>query len=187
MPGWYPQLEDTLSKRIREVDPTSSSSLTPAERTEASVNIASDLDAWIYEISESEQNLKNNLETPAEKHEEIPKLVHSTIELGKNISRIKSDDYRAWDKLDVDDGIQILEKTHPTQINSKEAIPEIPADLRAQERSFLAENERFKGNECISANELDEAVSNYFNLVDPLFHQFNIIPYSIGVQQSSFG
>ena len=97
----------------------------------------------------------------------------------KEASRIKSSDYRSWDRLDVD---AELKKLDEQDSETSQFIPQKPAsnlmkipivnstinmDIKApdnasrQELEYLADLEKVKGNECFKAQEYDDAVTFY--------------------------
>lgn len=80
----------------------------------------------------------------------------------KNESRIKSGDYRAWDKLNIDDELEKMDKVIPVSAPARITPlhePFTESDLPPlAERPFLAQNENIKGKECFSDQEFDQAV-----------------------------
>ena len=91
--------------------------------------------------------------------------------------RIKSNDYRAWDRYDVEKELGKLElnnnKTdsafHNLSATSKPKVSRIadiprvmkkPINASQDQLSYLANQERIKGNDAFRAGEFDEAVRN---------------------------
>jgi hypothetical protein len=101
----------------------------------------------------------------------------------KYASRIKSTDYRSWDRLNVDDALKAIDEEENQMSNSKSTatspktsktritpfkpdgswVPPIenPAKIAANEHEFeyLAEMEKNKGNEAFKAGDFQDAVS----------------------------
>jgi hypothetical protein len=82
-----------------------------------------------------------------------------------NPNRIKGTDYRSWDKFDPESESEST--INKTIVNQKKQL-EIPQGLSTQERQKLAEFEKIKGNDCMRANEYDQAVT-YSNIARILF------------------
>lgn len=101
----------------------------------------------------------------------------ATIELKRKVTqptpnpnRIKSSDYRSWDKFDVDKELEIIDTEPGTNlINTTTFGPKphpsipttIPADLSTPHSDRLAITEKFKGNESFRTGDYDEALTFY--------------------------
>lgn len=153
------------------------------EKYEAKQEVDRELDVilsitkeWVNEVTAAESN--STLQKPMEL-DQFPQskgkkssFIRFTAE-AKSIehkptkpatSRIKSTDYRSWDKLDVEKELELIEKgeqketNQPTIINSSEPVVNVPEGLSDIERKTFALNEKNKGNECMKAKEYDQAV-----------------------------
>lgn len=86
--------------------------------------------------------------------------------------RIKSYDFRGWDKYDVDEELKKVEQeqtlnepvTTPAIINKPvKNVPEIPSNLSSAQKIAFSENEKNKGNDCMRAKEYESALEYYSN------------------------
>lgn len=151
--GFYPQLLEFIKTRIH--------TLQPVEKEIVDfVNLAN-------ELKEMENSLSDLVTSKSVVQENVKILME------KNKSqRIKSDDYRAWDTLDVD---QELEKINTCDIMIKDGklseLPNLESKLNVDiskiklkskgEIEVLAEQEKVKGNECFKAGEYNDAIVFY--------------------------
>jgi hypothetical protein len=84
-----------------------------------------------------------------------------------NSQRIKSGDYRSWDRFNVDAELERLDKetvpAPPAVISPSTHLPSTDIDVRPEmslnEKKVLAENEKIKGNDAFRVGEYEEAVS----------------------------
>jgi tetratricopeptide (TPR) repeat protein len=91
-------------------------------------------------------------------------------------NRIRSTDYRSWDRLDVDAELDKLEKEGIAMLPAKKSsnlstIPvvktsvsmdiKIPTVKHPSQMEFLADTEKNKGNDAFKAGEYEDAVAYY--------------------------
>lgn len=99
--------------------------------------------------------------------------------------RIKSNDYRSWDRFNVDKELELLDQppsagatpSPAALINSpvsSAASISIPANLTVKQRKTFAENEKVKGNDCMRAHEYSEAV-DYYTKSLALYHTSTVL------------
>jgi hypothetical protein len=152
--------------RIESLDPSIRlTPQTPQEIYESKKMVEDELSGWLEDVSIKDESLKREIvqEDDSLVSETVPtKFVSSNSyekpEITKNSSRIKSYDYRAWDKFDPDEE-QEEAKFDKTVINPpKKSTLELPNNLTMDERKVLAEKEKIKGNDCMRAHEYDQAV-----------------------------
>ncbi|KAJ3268857.1 Sperm associated antigen 1 [Terramyces sp. JEL0728] len=174
--GYYPQLEEFMAKRIESLDP--SIKITPLnsrEKYEMQKEVENDLSEWIDSVStkDSELALAGGKNTEVIANIAVESAFVSTNSydtpkpaVKKNTSRIKSNDYRAWDRFDVDKEVEKIEtsaeKSAPTSFGPL-SLPQadIPASITKQESEYMAVREKEKGNECLAAMEYDQALNHY--------------------------
>ena len=84
--------------------------------------------------------------------------------------RIKSNDYRSWDKYiaNVDKELETIDQIQPSSSQTPAIINtptkktySVPPTLSFKQRVAFAENEKVKGNDCMRALEYSEAVEYY--------------------------
>lgn len=86
--------------------------------------------------------------------------------------RIKSFDFRGWDKFDVDQELEKLDQekseelttSAPTIINKpSNNLPQIPENISQSQKIAFSENEKIKGNDCMRSKEYESALEYYTN------------------------
>lgn len=134
---------------------------------------------WTTGLKEKEASLKvNNLasasaESALKKDTKVASSPIKNTTAHKN--RIKSSDYRAWDKLDIEAELEKLDQpdkpatsfVRAQKASNLSATPHVnspvlmdiktPAKNRS-ELEFLADLEKTKGNDCYKAGEYDDSV-----------------------------
>jgi tetratricopeptide (TPR) repeat protein len=114
-----------------------------------------DLSTWENSIKQKERVIKEQKE--AVKANNIPSVrkVQAKQETIIKGERIKSSDYRAWDKLDVDKILDDMDDT-PAEISPEPLLP----------TKNIAEEEKRKGNEQFKAGNYDKAIEYYTNSLE---------------------
>ena len=93
-------------------------------------------------------------------------------------NRIKSSDYQAWDRFDVDKEVELIdleERPSAPAIITKSKKLEIDSRLTAAQRQFFALNEKNKGNDCLRVEEFEDALHHYSKSIelDPVLATYN--------------
>ncbi|KAJ3316672.1 Sperm associated antigen 1 [Boothiomyces sp. JEL0866] len=174
--GYFPHLEEFMIKRIETLDPSIKlSPLNPHEKYQMEKEVENELSDWINSVSTKDSELARVVEKNEEFTEDIvPESTFVSTNsyekpvpiVNKNTNRIKSNDYRAWDKFDVDKEVekidQTTEKSAPTKFGTT-SLPqiEIPRNITKQDSEYLAVREKEKGNECLASKEFDQALIHY--------------------------
>ncbi|XP_077990089.1 sperm-associated antigen 1-like [Glandiceps talaboti] len=191
--GYYPDLIKYCEKRIEEIEGPGSKYL----RKDKPLTTPRDLDkdewsqldsgfkAWTNEMQEKDSSLKTN---PATSADEALPPIRSGVTINTNTGevtnneerpfyqpspdRIRSGEYRKWDKFDVDKEIEKLDEQESSNTpvnntsagNNKAPLIEDTIDatgLSSQERELKANREKDKGNEAFRANDYAEAEVYY--------------------------
>ncbi|KAL5034908.1 hypothetical protein RTP6_002685 [Batrachochytrium dendrobatidis] len=101
----------------------------------------------------------------------------------KNPSRIKSSDYRAWEKFNIEEALEKVDLPHPlpsapklirptAKLTPPPIQPSQPTQLSpilAQDeevKQYQAVMEKYKGNECFKTNDFSEALKFYNRSLD---------------------
>ncbi|CAD1472360.1 unnamed protein product, partial [Heterotrigona itama] len=192
--GYYPDLTKHAENRLSVVKPTSvilRKSEPILKRNMLKSNeckeIDKDINDWMSEMQIREKDLEegraailDSLVTPdirQFKEESVKKNSTTNSKNGKN-KRIRSCDYAAWDKYDVDtelDRIDIQDEQQKAearrlQQNQKEIVQRKKLEkhaiinksaLTGTELDVMAEQEREKGNEAFRAGDYEEALEHY--------------------------
>jgi hypothetical protein len=153
-------------KRIETLDPNVRlTPQTPQEIYESKRIVEDELSGWLEDVSVKDESLKREVadEDDSLASETVPtKFVSSNSFEQPKIekpSRIKSYDYRGWDKFDPEQEHEQV-KVDATVINPpKKSTIKVPNNLTEEERKLLADKEKMKGNDCMRAQEYDQAVS----------------------------
>jgi hypothetical protein len=122
---------------------------------------------WLKEIEVQDKKSPPQTNTTSIRDNPSPVIIEPVLESkpSQSSTRIKSTDYKSWDKLDIqkelDDIDQTIKTTAPAQINSSEPIIEIPSNITSLERVQFALDEKNKGNECIKSKEYEQSVYIY--------------------------
>jgi len=170
--GYYPDLEACMISRLSELDPVAHPiPLTNRQKYEAKESVAADLQEWETSFKQSADDSEkiefDNRPVRSSTTVEVNSNSYSkpSIASRNNPDRIKSNDYRAWDKFDIEQELEKIDNTEtrslPAVINSQEKHAPIPSSLTEKQRIFNAENEKNKGNECLKSQEYDQAIYHY--------------------------
>lgn len=206
--GYYPDLIKHAENRLSVIKPTSiilrksepilkRNMLKPNECKE----IDKDINDWMCEMQIREKDLEegkaailDSLVTPdirQFKEESVKKNSITNSKNGKN-KRIRSCDYAAWDKYDVDtelNKIDIQDEQQKVEIkrlqqNQREIVQKKKLEkhtiinkstLTGTELDVMAEQEREKGNEAFRAGDYEEALEHYNTSIQM---NSNIITYN---------
>ncbi|XP_043934756.1 RNA polymerase II-associated protein 3 isoform X2 [Protopterus annectens] len=143
------------------------------QNTEELQDFMRDLDNWENDIKRKDEELRGGSALPAEtelppvrnkdfkktKKHKIKSRNKDSLNGAKKASRIKSWDYKAWDRLDVDKVLDELDKEDSTHESvSDDSISEDDG-IRVDSEKALAEKE--KGNIYFKKGKYDEAVECY--------------------------
>lgn len=152
--GIFSHLEDAFEAKIIALSPDSA----PISKSDIESYFAD----WSIELKQKDIDLKAAINPT---HSTTPKT--STQPPSKQPSnRIKSTDFRSWDKLDIQKELDAVQQNVPKSSEKTQfATPKIPVTFdhsySPQERAVLADHEKHKGNECYKAQELDDAITYY--------------------------
>uniref|UniRef100_A0A8C8S0Q8 Sperm-associated antigen 1 n=1 Tax=Pelusios castaneus TaxID=367368 RepID=A0A8C8S0Q8_9SAUR len=192
--GYYPDLTLFCEKRIECLAPGSRAlrkDKPPASAcdftTEEWEKINDEMESWVTEMKEDEYKIQFPVtETLYERLDNLPAVrgLNSCLHVGqskenkgrkeKNIPR----DYREWDKFDVekecskiDEGCEENNSKECFSINS--CLPIIEKSIETtgmtkQERNFIANREKEKGNEAFAIGDFKEAVTYYTRSISVL-------------------
>lgn len=79
--------------------------------------------------------------------------------------RLKSNDYKGWDKFNVDRELAKIDLSKKVSAPSIIALDEkhaiIPDGLNDHQIAVFSENEKYKGNDCLRSQEFDQALYHY--------------------------
>ncbi|KAI8903748.1 hypothetical protein EDD86DRAFT_214142 [Gorgonomyces haynaldii] len=160
--GYYPQLEDHIQQRMASLDP---SFVLPERLKTIEREAREELNSWIQEMADKDKQVAAqpiHPNTVPVRNASQPAPQQVTV--SKN-SRIKSSDYRSWDKFDVDKEIAQLElEDQPApkaRINTKQVSVKLDPSTDADSRKFLGDNERTKGNELFKDQDYESALECY--------------------------
>lgn len=154
--------------------------------TETETETESEMTAAALVSATEEEDEADNMSTPVVVADAVSTPIAAPSSVTVKSARIKSYDYRAWDRMDVDAEIKKLEeeeemskaikkgeksgvdapsKSSTTRINTESStkIPTkgftVPSD--PQEKAFLADVEKNKGNEAFKSGDFQEACDFY--------------------------
>ncbi|KAJ3306403.1 hypothetical protein HDV03_005371 [Kappamyces sp. JEL0829] len=142
--------------------------LTPLEQYQVKEQVALELEEWAKSVPNKTAPLPpvtNAREAvAAAAAPSTPYAAAKSQQSGE--SRIKSNDYRSWDRFDVEGELEKIEQSAapsvPARINAAaEKHAAIPAGLTPQQMARYAENEKLKGNDCMRAQEYEDALYYY--------------------------
>ncbi|XP_065844071.1 sperm-associated antigen 1-like isoform X2 [Oscarella lobularis] len=197
--GHFPELLASAEKQLAKYKPKSTvlmkskrevrqSDLDPEKRTE----IEDEMKSWEREMKETDARLKSRGPS-GQRFQPIRKPAPVEVERsGKEkgeeeeeedrARRIKSSDYRAWDKVDViemEKEIEEMEEKKKAKKKSQEETTEIPTKLPIPtdptERQVMAQREKAKGNDSFRAGNYSESITYYTRSIDldPLAVSYN--------------
>lgn len=183
--GYYPELEAAFLNKIIELEPSFSVNVkeAPARKTKESVD---DFEAMIRDLKVKDVDInqsklkpqpKKNAVVEAKRNHQTKKIIETLPDTNPNKSekkttpnKIRGADYRAWDRFDVDNALEMIDKeevsTAPSNSNvnnvSIESKVHVDTSLKTpQELKYISEYERLKGNECYKVGEYVEAIEFY--------------------------
>ncbi|KAJ3256959.1 Sperm associated antigen 1, partial [Borealophlyctis nickersoniae] len=187
--GIYPELEAAIENRIVLLAPSSKVHRPAAPSLAASMEAAEEFKLWAQELKSKDNDLKQKKHMPATRPnirsssssttttshaapsaEDSTKAPEQPTAKSAASQRIKSSDYRAWDRLDVDAELRRVdeEETMHDQKNAGARVQKpqqpdfrVPESVDDEEVAFLAEMEKNKGNEAYKAGEFEDAVLYY--------------------------
>lgn len=193
--GFYPKLIEFCENKLRSLNPEHRA-LRKEQPIKTAWDLgktdhdalSSEMENWSKEMSQVDQETseKKIFETSLQKsevngfgdHADLPPIRGSHVIKGNkkkpvdngmkpsNPDRIKSYDYKAWDKFDVEKECEKVDKTDKkaTVVGSKPV--DIPRDvntagLTEEEKEMKAVREKEKGNEAFKSGDFEEALSYY--------------------------
>ncbi|XP_011303067.1 sperm-associated antigen 1 [Fopius arisanus] len=187
--GFFPELLKHAEDRLRSLKPESQvlrvaqPILTPQMLDkEQRESLEKAMSQWMRQMHLREKDLEDGKAldlTDTIPQPEIRKITDRSKksrsgEQSKNSQRIKSCDYSAWDKYDVDTEVnridlrseqevvrakQVQRKMREKKLAEKEAINKLA--LTGTEITVLAEKEKEKGNEAFRVGDYEEALQQY--------------------------
>ena len=151
--------------------------------------LSADLSNWVQDLKAKDQSLKGAKRpasaavgtarpsatvTTVSQKEQVKNtdVSNKPASQGSAATRIKSSDYRSWDKFDVEKQLTELDKelnkskdSEKTKIN----MPKVHVDTQVkvsknateQELAYLANIEKIKGNDAYKSGDNDEAIAYY--------------------------
>ncbi|KAJ2993736.1 Sperm associated antigen 1 [Globomyces sp. JEL0801] len=174
--GYYPDLEEAMTKRIEQLNPSSIHSvLSPRQKHEEEQKVQKELSEWLGEMEIKDEQLnsvKKKQEDSFENSDKVieTKFIKTTLDKpaptpkAPNSNRIKSYEYSKWDKFvaNEENENELVDVSAPTKLGptSVQQI-NIPSGLTEYESASYAEMEKNKGNECMKAKEFDQALLHY--------------------------
>ncbi|KAK0173083.1 hypothetical protein PV328_006331 [Microctonus aethiopoides] len=194
--GFYPDLirhaEEQLTSVnpgsivLRKIQPTiTRDMLGKDERQE----LDSDIDEWMKHMHLREKDLDDGKllnQTEIIPQPDIRKITINSRQTSMNktkTKRIKSCDYNAWDKYDVDtelNRIDLSEEQRQSQVKrnqqkQKEIFKKMSLTFTGTELSVMAEQEREKGNEAFKVGDYEEALQFYNSslMIDSTINGYN--------------
>ncbi|XP_053322024.1 sperm-associated antigen 1 [Spea bombifrons] len=186
--GHYPDLTEFCEKRIASLSPQSRAlrkDKPPATAADFSMDewqaINADLKNWLTDINMKDQQ---GSALPLEA-ENVPPIrsytsCRSADKKAKQNKEIKSKaprDYRDWDRFDVEKEISKIEEQPKEDVQSQTVVNSTTskikknidtAGLSEEQRSFIANHEKEKGNEAFRCGDYEEAVSYYSRSISAL-------------------
>ncbi|XP_022083368.1 sperm-associated antigen 1-like isoform X2 [Acanthaster planci] len=184
--GHYPDLIEFCEGRIATLDPKSKAlrkDKPPASAADVDKNewqqINSDIKDWAAEMgkeSTSSPGLSNDDKTLPPIRQPVTLDTSGKKNKGKeqdwgkpSKDRIKSSDYRAWDKFDAEkaaDEIDLKKKGGKDSNQRKPSPAKLPSTINTdgmsdKERELVANKEKDKGNEAFKAGDFEEAIQYY--------------------------
>ncbi|XP_039256082.2 sperm-associated antigen 1-like [Styela clava] len=204
--GFYPELISCCEKKLESINPNnralrkqqpvlSARDLEEEERQ----NLINSMEEWEGQMSNLDQNILGPSRDKPQlngfgDHDKLPPVrgTHvlkgnqkKKVEAGdgkkENPDRIKSYDYKAWDKYDVDKECEkVDEQVNDNEKNVPERNIEIPKDIDVSgltplEKKIKATREKDKGNEAFKSGDYEEALSYYCRSIclQPIAASFN--------------
>ncbi|XP_076808407.1 sperm-associated antigen 1-like [Clavelina lepadiformis] len=173
--GYYPHLIrhcenkltnlDPKNKYLRKESPAISSRDLPSEDRDQLTNGLSDWSKEMKNELKSEVNgvHENNLPPIRSSKTMKGNRVKKGDVGSKKTERIRSADYKSWDKYDVDEECKKVDEQNPVVHETKTSIPhKVSAEgMTDEEREMRAGREKDKGNEAFKAGDFEEALAYY--------------------------
>ncbi|KAI4465588.1 rna (rna) polymerase ii associated protein [Holotrichia oblita] len=180
--GHYPELLQKVEEKLSEIKPNSryirklTRVLNKDEVDEdSSKEIKDDLSIWLNDINRKNTELTQMKNTTKSSLPEVRKSSESKEEKKNDIpKRIKSTDYAAWDKYDVDTELlkmdleeEKIKKEAEKMAKEKHTKSTVKFNKFATtaEASFEAERENVVANEYFKAGEYEKALEHYNNSI----------------------
>ncbi|KAL5112418.1 RNA polymerase II-associated protein 3 [Taenia crassiceps] len=127
------------------------------------------MDQWRMDVERKSAKLRSE----AESQNDLPQIrnvLHKKKKKRPNpnrlkvasSSRIKSDDYAAWDSFDVDKALEAIDKPEKEETSGESETDE---EWENERRARLADIEKEQGNICFKESKYEEAVVHYTSAI----------------------
>ncbi|XP_041365550.1 sperm-associated antigen 1-like [Gigantopelta aegis] len=196
--GNYPELQKLTEDRLEELDPKnillrktvpvpSFKDIDKDERTA----LTSELKDWMSDMKTMEDSLKTNMNLTQDDDSSLPPIRgegvtitgDGEVKYDKTKKKVAPRDFREWDKIDVDQELERLDKeekttmaTKPSGRSIKDLSPKVDTSgLSGEEKFRKANMEKDKGNEAFNCGDYDESIMYYSRSISihPLPKSFN--------------